>query len=46
MPDCTLVKPFKNKDELFDPNKVKVVADKNMHAIYFSRALFLFSEML
>jgi len=39
---ATLVKPFKNKDELFDPNKVKVVADINMHGIYFSRAVIPF----
>ncbi|MBN2212706.1 MAG: 3-deoxy-manno-octulosonate cytidylyltransferase [Bacteroidales bacterium] len=42
--DCiaTLVKPFTNKDELFDPNKVKVIADKKGHAIYFSRAVIPF----
>jgi 3-deoxy-manno-octulosonate cytidylyltransferase (CMP-KDO synthetase) len=39
---ATLVKPFKNNDELFDPNKVKVVADKNLYAIYFSRAVIPF----
>lgn len=39
---ATLVKPFTNKNELFDPNKVKVIADKNMRAIYFSRAVIPF----
>lgn len=39
---ATLAKPFTSKNELFDPNKVKVIADKNMHAIYFSRAVIPF----
>ena len=32
---CTRIS---NADELFDPNVVKVVTDKNGHALYFSRA--------
>jgi 3-deoxy-manno-octulosonate cytidylyltransferase (CMP-KDO synthetase) len=39
---ATLVKHFTDKNELFDPNKVKVIADKNMNAIYFSRAVIPF----
>ena len=39
---ATLAKPFTEKNELFDPNKVKVIADKNMNAIYFSRAVIPF----
>lgn len=39
---ATLVKPFTSKNDLFDPNKVKVIADKHMHAIYFSRAVIPF----
>lgn len=33
----TLVKKIESKDELFDPNVVKVITDKNSRAIYFSR---------
>ena len=39
--DCkmaSLCEPISSADELFDPNAVKVVLDKNKHAIYFSRA--------
>lgn len=39
---ATLAKPFSSKNELFDPNKVKVIADKNMYAVYFSRAVIPF----
>ncbi len=39
---ASLVKPFASSEELFDPNKVKVVADRNMNAIYFSRAVIPF----
>ena len=39
---ATLARPFTEKNELFDPNKVKVIADKNMNAIYFSRAVIPF----
>lgn len=35
---ATLIKPFTEKDDIFNPNKVKVVINKNMDAIYFSRA--------
>lgn len=35
---ATLCDPIETVDELFDPNIVKVVADKNNHALYFSRA--------
>ncbi|SFF06724.1 3-deoxy-manno-octulosonate cytidylyltransferase [Thermophagus xiamenensis] len=35
---ATLVKPLKNHTELFDPNKPKVVIDKNNNALYFSRS--------
>lgn len=35
---ATLVKPLKNKDELFDPNKPKVVLNNSSQALYFSRS--------
>jgi 3-deoxy-manno-octulosonate cytidylyltransferase (CMP-KDO synthetase) len=35
---ATLVKPLKNEGELFDPNKPKVVLNKNSQALYFSRS--------
>lgn len=35
---ATLVKPLKNNEELFDPNKPKVVLNKNAQALYFSRS--------
>ena len=35
---ATLVKPLKNSEELFDPNKPKVVLNKNAQALYFSRS--------
>ncbi len=35
---ATLVKPLKNNDELFDPNKPKVVLNKHSQALYFSRS--------
>jgi 3-deoxy-manno-octulosonate cytidylyltransferase (CMP-KDO synthetase) len=35
---ATLVKPLKNNDELFDPNKPKVVLNNNSQAMYFSRS--------
>ena len=33
----TLIKKIETENELFDPNVVKVIADKNSKAIYFSR---------
>lgn len=39
---ATLIKPFDQQcsyDELEDPNKVKVVTDVNMNALYFSRSV-------
>jgi 3-deoxy-manno-octulosonate cytidylyltransferase (CMP-KDO synthetase) len=35
---ATLVKPLKNNEELFDPNKPKVVINNSSQAIYFSRS--------
>jgi 3-deoxy-manno-octulosonate cytidylyltransferase (CMP-KDO synthetase) len=35
---ATLCMPITSRDELFDPNVVKVVKDKNNFALYFSRA--------
>jgi 3-deoxy-manno-octulosonate cytidylyltransferase (CMP-KDO synthetase) len=35
---ATLVKPFQSKDDIFSPNHVKVVLNKNNRAMYFSRA--------
>ncbi|MGQ1889171.1 3-deoxy-manno-octulosonate cytidylyltransferase [Thermophagus sp. OGC60D27] len=35
---ATLVKPLKNHRELFDPNKPKVVLNKDANALYFSRS--------
>lgn len=35
---ATLIKTIGNKDELFNPNKPKVIINKNNEAIYFSRA--------
>lgn len=37
-PMATLATPIGNMEELFNPHCVKVVADKNGHALYFSRA--------
>lgn len=34
---ATLVKEFKKDENIFDPNKVKVVFDKEFSALYFSR---------
>ncbi len=39
---ATLVKPFTSTKDLLDPNKVKVIADRNMNALYFSRAVIPF----
>ncbi len=39
---ATLVKHLSDKGQLFDPNKVKVVADINLNAIYFSRSVIPF----
>ena len=36
---ATLVKPVRDRQELFDPNKPKVVLNINNEAIYFSRAV-------
>ena len=36
---ATLVRPLPNRQELFDPNKPKVVLNRNMEAIYFSRSV-------
>jgi 3-deoxy-manno-octulosonate cytidylyltransferase (CMP-KDO synthetase) len=35
---ATLVKPVKTNDDIFNPNYVKVVIDKNNRALYFSRS--------
>ncbi|PWD99219.1 3-deoxy-manno-octulosonate cytidylyltransferase [Marinilabilia rubra] len=35
---ATLVKPLKKKEELFDPNKPKVVLNASSQALYFSRS--------
>jgi 3-deoxy-manno-octulosonate cytidylyltransferase (CMP-KDO synthetase) len=35
---ATLIKEITNQNEIFDPNKVKVVTDKNRRALYFSRS--------
>jgi 3-deoxy-manno-octulosonate cytidylyltransferase (CMP-KDO synthetase) len=35
---ATLVKPIKANNDLFNPNYVKVVLDKNFRALYFSRS--------
>ncbi len=35
---ATLIKKITNSDEIFDPNKVKVVTAKDNRAIYFSRS--------
>ncbi|MFW6371241.1 MAG: 3-deoxy-manno-octulosonate cytidylyltransferase [Bacteroidota bacterium] len=35
---ATLVKPLNSEDELFNPNKPKVVLNKNSQALYFSRS--------
>lgn len=35
---ATLCEPIETVEELFDPHVVKVVCDKNQHALYFSRA--------
>lgn len=35
---ATLAAPFMNRDEVEDPNRVKVVIDREGHALYFSRA--------
>jgi len=36
---ATLIYPFQSKEELKDPNAVKVVIDKNNFVLYFSRAV-------
>ncbi|MDX1283540.1 MAG: 3-deoxy-manno-octulosonate cytidylyltransferase, partial [Draconibacterium sp.] len=35
---ATLIKNIDSKDELFNPNRPKVVIDKNFYALYFSRS--------
>jgi 3-deoxy-manno-octulosonate cytidylyltransferase (CMP-KDO synthetase) len=35
---ATLAKRIRERDEIFDPNVVKVVVDNTLHALYFSRA--------
>lgn len=35
---ATLAKRIRERDEVFDPNVVKVVVDNTLHALYFSRA--------
>ena len=35
---ATLIKPIKNSEEIFNPNKVKVVINNNKETIYFSRS--------
>ncbi len=41
---ATLIKPIKNTEELFDPNKPKVVINNKKNAIYFSRSPIPFSR--
>lgn len=36
---ATLIKPAENSDELSDPNRPKVVINKNKQALYFSRSV-------
>ncbi|MFN3921212.1 MAG: 3-deoxy-manno-octulosonate cytidylyltransferase [Caldimicrobium sp.] len=38
IPMATLAAPIKNKEDLFNPNRVKVVLDKRGCALYFSRS--------
>jgi 3-deoxy-manno-octulosonate cytidylyltransferase (CMP-KDO synthetase) len=35
---ATLAKPIRHREEVFNPNVVKVVVDDTLHALYFSRA--------
>lgn len=35
---ATLIKPIENSEDLFNPNKPKVLINKDMEAIYFSRS--------
>ncbi|MGH7681760.1 MAG: 3-deoxy-manno-octulosonate cytidylyltransferase [Candidatus Eiseniibacteriota bacterium] len=35
---ATIAAPFQNRDDVEDPNRVKVVLDRNGRALYFSRA--------
>lgn len=35
---ATLVKPIENSEDIFNPNRIKVVLDKNKNALYFSRS--------
>lgn len=35
---ATLAKPIRHREEVFNPNVVKVVVDNTLHALYFSRA--------
>lgn len=35
---ATLAKPIRHRDDVFNPNVVKVVVDNTLHALYFSRA--------
>ena len=35
---ATLAKPIRQRDDVFNPNVVKVVVDNTLHALYFSRA--------
>lgn len=35
---ATLAKPIRQREEVFNPNVVKVVVDNTLHALYFSRA--------
>lgn len=37
-PIATIAHPISNEDEIFNPNMVKVVIDKDNNALYFSRA--------
>jgi len=37
-PMATMACPFPNKDDFFNPNRVKVITDHNGNALYFSRS--------
>ena len=41
---ATLVKPFENLSEIGNPNRIKVVLDKNKNALYFSRSAIPFHQ--
>jgi 3-deoxy-manno-octulosonate cytidylyltransferase (CMP-KDO synthetase) len=41
---ATIATPFQSSEEVKNPNNVKVVCDKNGHAIYFSRSVIPFAR--